>query len=163
MCIMSHKHSSSSSPPSPAPPRVSPVPPAPAAQAVAEISPPAQNARVSGSVKGTKAPMQNGTVAIDEMIRLMRVYGPIKSIRVRTTDPKGTKLMSIKRKFYRWFPDFSERFVQTPEGWYTPRAGHEAEMKYRAAMREEDEMELISLRAAKRRENFLKKRAAKSI
>jgi hypothetical protein len=107
--------------------------------------------------------MQNGTVAIDEMIRLMRVYGPIKSIRVRTTDPKGTKLMSIKRKFYRWFPDFSERFVQTPEGWYTPRAGHEAEMKYRAAMREEDEMELISLRAAKRRENFLKKRAAKSI
>lgn len=33
-------------------------------------------------------------------------------------------------------------------------------MKYRAAMREEDEMELISLRAAKRRENCLKKKAA---
>jgi hypothetical protein len=105
--------------------------------------------------------MRNGTVAIDEMTRLMRVYGPIKTIRVRSADPnKGAKALSIKRKFYRWFPDFSERFAQTPEGWYTPIAGHEAEMKYRAMMREEDEMDLVSLRAAKRRENVLKKKAA---
>jgi hypothetical protein len=71
--------------------------------------------------------------------------------------------MSIKRKFYRWFPDFSERFVRTPEGWYRPLIGHEAEMKYRAAMRDEDEMELISLRATKRRENHLKKKAAEQL
>jgi hypothetical protein len=104
--------------------------------------------------------MQNGTVAVEEMTRLMRVYGPIKSIRARKTDKaKNTKVLSIKRKFYRWFPDFSERFEPTPDGWYKPKIGHEAEMKYRAAMREEDEMTLITLRAEKRRENHLKKKA----
>lgn len=36
-------------------------------------------------------------------------------------------------------------------------------MKYRAAMRDEDEMELISLRATKRRENHLKKKAAEQL
>lgn len=92
----------------------------------------------------------------------MRVYGPIKSIRARTSDKQPpAKVTSIKRKFYRWFPDFDARFVQTPKGWYTPKIGHEAEMKYRAEMREEDEMSLIALRAEKRRENgenFLKKK-----
>ena len=68
--------------------------------------------------------------------------------------------MSFILKFYRWFPDFSERFVQTPRGYYVPKVGHAAEMKYRASKREEDEMELITNRAAKRRENHLKKKMA---
>lgn len=49
-------------------------------------------------------------ISVEEMSRLMRVYGPIKSVRVRNTDrSKPTKETSIKRKFYRWFPDFGLR------------------------------------------------------
>lgn len=57
-------------------------------------------------------------VPFEEMQRLMAEYGPIKTPRKRktkTTDENGhggsAKVESIKRKFYRWFPDFEERLV----------------------------------------------------
>ena len=108
---------------------------------------------------GIKAPMQNGSVSIEEMVRLMRVYGPIKCIRNRNTKDSGiTKVMSVKRKFYRWFPDFEERFERTPDGWYRPKCGHEEEMKYRVAMRNKDEVGLAMKRAENRKKNCMKKR-----
>jgi len=55
------------------------------------------------------------------------------------------------------------RFEQTDEGWYVPKIGHEAEILYRAAMREEDEMSLINLRASKRRENMMKKKLGRAV
>ena len=111
LCIMSKPSSSSSSPSA----SDAPVPPAHLSPAYPSLHPPMaqvpppilQNKR---SFPGTKAPMQNGSVAVEEMSRLMRVYGPIKSVRVRSTDKsKPTKVMSVKRKFYRWFPDFDSR------------------------------------------------------
>lgn len=55
----------------------------------------------------------------------------------------------MKRKFYRWFPDFNERFVlQTPGMWYKPKIGHEEEMKYREAMRKKDQEMLAAKRIA---------------
>lgn len=108
---------------------------------------------------GIKAPMQNGSVSIEEMVRLMRVYGPIKCIRNRNTKDSGiVKVLSVKRKFYRWFPDFEERFEQTPDGWYRPKCGHEEEMKYRVAMRNKDEVVLAMKRAENRKKNGMKKR-----
>jgi hypothetical protein len=93
-------------------------------------------------------------VSFDEMKRLMRVYGPIKCLRNRRnsqTRPGAiTKDTSIKRKFYRWFPDFNERFELTPEGWFLPKFGHEYEMKYREAMRMSDQKVLVKKRCAKR-------------
>ena len=44
-----------------------------------------------------------------------------------------------------------------------PKIGHEAEILYRAAMREEDEMSLINLRASKRRENMMKKKLGRAV
>ena len=49
------------------------------------------------------------------------------------------------------------RFELTSRGWYRPKIGHDAEMRYRAEMREKNEMTMITLRAKKRRENHLKK------
>ena len=51
-------------------------------------------------------------VSFDEMRRLMRVYGPIKCLRKRQSAKGGednTKADSVKRKFYRWFPDLDDR------------------------------------------------------
>lgn len=49
-------------------------------------------------------------VPFEEMQRLMASYGPIKTLRKRKSigsDENGSaKMDSIKRKFYRWFPDF---------------------------------------------------------
>lgn len=93
-------------------------------------------------------------VSFDEMKRLMRVYGPIKCLRNRLNSQSRpgaiTKDTSIKRKFYRWFPDFNERFELTPEGWFSPKFGHEYEMKYREAMRLSDQKVLVKKRCAKR-------------
>jgi hypothetical protein len=102
--------------------------------------------------------MQNGSVSVEEMARLMRVYGPIKCIRMRNSkDDKVTKVLSIKRKFYRWFPDFEVRFEKTPDGWYRPKCGHEEEMRYRIAMRKADELVLGKKRAENRKQNRLMK------
>ncbi|KAL7459080.1 hypothetical protein ACHAWC_010744 [Mediolabrus comicus] len=89
-------------------------------------------------------------VSFDEMKRLMRVYGPIKCRRKVKLVGAFTKDTSIKRKFYRWFPDFNERFELTPEGWFLPKFGHEYEMKYREAMRMSDQKVLVKKRCAKR-------------
>ena len=92
-------------------------------------------------------------VSFDEMKRLMRVYGPIKCLRQRNSSAhlnSHTKDTSIKRKFYRWFPDFNERFEMTEGGWFMPKYGHEEEMKYREAMRKSDQQVLIKKRSLKR-------------
>ncbi len=105
-----------------------------------------------GKSKATKK--CNPAVSYEEMTRLMRVYGPTKCLRNRTPKEsgKGTKIPSIKRKFYRWFPDFHERFrLVAPGGWYVPEIGHEREMEFREELRREDQMLLSEKRSAKRR------------
>ena len=92
-------------------------------------------------------------VSFEEMKRLMRVYGPTKCLRNRTPKDSGkcTKTLSVKRKFYRWFPDFQDRFVLQMSGeWYKPKVGHEQEMKYREDMRKKDQEHLAAKRVAKR-------------
>jgi hypothetical protein len=82
-------------------------------------------------------------VSFEEMIRLMNEYGPLMAARKRkikdNPDESGkgrpAKVESIKRKFYRWFPDFEQRFVSNSDGTYAPRVGHLNEKSYRAAMR----------------------------
>jgi len=87
----------------------------------------------------------------EEMKRLMRVYGPTKCLRYRKSKLQGnTNALSVKRKFYRWFPDIEERFEKTDLGWYKPRIGHEAEMKYREELRRKDQKLLTSKRSATR-------------
>jgi hypothetical protein len=97
-------------------------------------------------------PKRDTSIPFEEMQRLMRVYGPIKCLRNRTPKESGKDLKqdSIKRKFYRWFPDFDSRFERTPEGWYKPKYGHEEEMQYRADMRKKDQDELVKKRNTKR-------------
>ena len=91
-------------------------------------------------------------VSFEEMKRLMRVYGPTKCLRNRTPKESGksTKVLSIKRKFYRWFPDFNQRFVLQSGGWYKPLIGHEEEMKYREELRRKDQELLAGKRTSKK-------------
>jgi len=100
----------------------------------------------------TKDPKRDTSVPFDEMKRLMRVYGSLKCLRNRTPVDSGrtAKMESVKRKFYRWFPDLDERFVRTPEGWYKPKGGHEEEMRRREIMRKEDQECLVKKRNSKR-------------
>lgn len=97
-------------------------------------------------------PRRDTSVSFDEMKRLMRVYGPIKCLRNRTPKDSGktTKIESIRRKFYRWFPDFEDRFEKTPEGWYKPIFGHKEEMAHRENSRKIDQDELVKKRFMKR-------------
>lgn len=99
-----------------------------------------------------KDPKRDTSVSFDEMKRLMRVYGSLKCLRNRTPKDSGktVKLESIKRKFYRWFPDFEERFEKTPDGWYQPKIGHEQEMRYREEMRRQDQQVLVKKRNSRR-------------
>jgi hypothetical protein len=99
-----------------------------------------------------KDPRRDTSVPFDEMQRLMRVYGSLKCLRNRqpVDSGKATKAESIKRKFYRWFPDLDERFCRTEEGWYVPKAGHEEEMRYREMKRRGDQDVLVKKRATKR-------------
>jgi hypothetical protein len=99
-----------------------------------------------------KDPKKETAISFDEMKRLMRVYGSLKCLRNRTPKDSGktVKLESIKRKFYRWFPDFEERFEKSPEGWYQPKLGHEHEMRYREEMRRHDQQLLVKKRNSRR-------------
>ena len=99
-----------------------------------------------------KDPKRDTAISFDEMQRLMRVYGSLKCLRNRTPKDSGktVKLESIKRKFYRWFPDFEERFEKTPEGWFQPKIGHEHEMRYREEMRRQDQQILVKKRNSRR-------------
>mmetsp|Transcript_1448 Transcript_1448/g.2481 ORF Transcript_1448/g.2481 Transcript_1448/m.2481 type:complete len:235 (+) Transcript_1448:189-893(+) len=99
-----------------------------------------------------KDPKRDTSVTFEEMKRLMRVYGPIKALRNRASKDTGkaAKPESIRRKFYRWFPDFAERFAKASEGWFMPNAGHEQEMQYRESMRKIDQDILVKKRNDKR-------------
>lgn len=93
-------------------------------------------------------------VLFDEMRRLVRVYGPVKCLckRKRKGAEEGrdnggaedAKVANVKRKFYRWFPDFEKRFERVVSGeggeppHYRPKSGHKFEMNHRKERRRED-------------------------
>lgn len=92
-------------------------------------------------------------VTFDEMRRLMRIYGSMKCLRKRQK-PVGEdmKVDSVKRKFYRWFPDLEERFFKDEFGVYRPKIGHEFELRYREEMRTKDGEILAKKRTRCRKE-----------
>ncbi|EED96321.1 predicted protein [Thalassiosira pseudonana CCMP1335] len=100
--------------------------------------------------KKASDPIRDTSVSHDEMVRLMRVYGPVKCLRNRTPKEKALKADSIRRKFYRWFPEFGDRFEKTVEGWYKPKIGHTEEIEYREEMRKLDQQVLAKKRLASR-------------
>ncbi len=62
------------------------------------------------------------------------------------------------RRFYRWFPNFEERFVKDETGHYQPIHGHEYEMKYRQEMRNKSVEDVTAKRSyAITRRNYEKK------
>jgi len=87
-------------------------------------------------MKRTNVPKAKKHFPFDEMRRLMEVYGSTKCLRNKRTE--NMKISSVRRKFYRWFPDLEERFVQNDAGFYMPKLGHEFEMRYREEMRKKD-------------------------
>lgn len=93
-------------------------------------------------------------IPFEEMRRLMHVYGSVKCLRKRQAPggAENTKIDSVKRKFYRWFPDLEERFEKDDEGFYRPNFGHEFEMRYREEMRRADGEILAKKRARCRKE-----------
>jgi hypothetical protein len=93
-------------------------------------------------------------VPFEEMQRLMATYGPIKTPRKSKSCPDeyGAKSDSIRRKFYRWFPDFEERFQRNSDGLtYNPKAGHDEEIQYREAKRNMDKEILVHKRKVGRK------------
>lgn len=115
--------------------------------------PPTKNNRGTSKTRTTRQ-----YVPFEEMQRLMLAYGPIKTPRKSKCCPNecGTagnaKADSIRRKFYRWFPDFESRFVRNPDCMtYRPLAGHDEEVAYRKAMREKDKEILVHKRKVGRR------------
>lgn len=84
----------------------------------------------------------------------MRIYGSIKCLRKRQK-PMGEdmKVDSVKRKFYRWFPDLEERFVKDEcSGLWRPKAGHDFELRYREEMRMKDGEVLAKKRTMNRKD-----------
>ena len=117
-----------------------------------------QNTMMSNTTNNIKADRRaraDRSIPYEEMRRLMQTYGSIKCLRKRQ-NPAGekTKINSIKRKFYRWFPDLEERFVKDKDGHYQPKIGHELEMRYREEMRTTDGESLSKKRAKCRKENL---------
>jgi hypothetical protein len=117
--------------------------------------------------RSTTTSKQERGIPFEEMKRLMDTYGSTKCLRKRQQKPSPpskdgtkdeaaqsrTKIDSIKRKFYRWFPDLDERFVRDVEtGNYIPKIGHENELKYRQDMRLKDGQILSKKRAKCRKE-----------
>jgi hypothetical protein len=95
-------------------------------------------------------------IPFEEMLRLMRIYGSVKCLRKRQ-NPEGeeytkTRVDSVKRKFYRWFPDLDERFSKDEHGMYWPKCGHESEIRYREEMRKKDGQILVTKRVTCRRD-----------
>jgi len=111
---------------------------------------------MNAATKKTKAAAKRADrgVPFDEMRRLMQVYGSIKCLRKRQTPggAENTKIDSVKRKFYRWFPDLEERFEKDEEGFYRPKFGHEFEMRFREDMRTKDGEILTKKRARCRKQ-----------
>ena len=107
--------------------------------------------------KKRTAKKDRGSIPFGEMRRLMTTYGSIKCLRKRqkksASEDHCTKIDSVKRKFYRWFPDLDERFTRNVNtGMYFPNVGHEAELQYRQMMRMKDGQNLSQKRAACRKE-----------
>jgi hypothetical protein len=127
-----------------------------------ESEPPVKKPKTNKYCMKPRDPKRDTSIPFEEMQRLMRVYGPIKCLRNRTPKESGKDLKqdSIKRKFYRWFPDFDTRFERTNEGWFKPKFGHEEEMQYRAEMRKKDQDELVQKRNNKRTSSKKRKEAA---
>jgi len=100
----------------------------------------------------TKEAKRSLSVSYEEMNRLMDTYGPLKAKRNHSTSATGreTKPESMRRKFYRWFPDFNERFVKGSTGMFVPKAGHQQELEYRETMRQMDQRALAKKRNDKR-------------
>ena len=103
--------------------------------------------------KQIKDPKRDTSVTFDEMNRLMKVYGPIKYLRTNLSRPssKVPKPESVKRRFYRWFPDFSNRFVKDSEGWWVPKAGHYEEIEHRKDLRMKDQLRVLAKKEERRR------------
>ena len=114
--------------------------------------------RVSGdrsvAKRGKKA-----SVSFPEMLRLMNTYGSVKCLRnhhkKKGDDINNAKDDSVRRKFYRWFPDLDERFERNHEGLYHPKLGHELEVDYRERMRKLDGEVLAAKRTGSRKEHLL--------
>ncbi len=100
----------------------------------------------------------------------MNVYGALTAVRNRGAKQPNkkdgesnnkcqvVKKDSIKRKFYRWFPDLDQRFSRTEDGKYQPIHGHEQEVKYRKEMREKSFESVAKKRArANQRNNYIKR------
>lgn len=117
--------------------------------------------------RSTTTPKQERGIPFEEMKRLMDTYGSTKCLRKRQqkSSPKDgtngkdeaaesrTKIDSIKRKFYRWFPDLESRFVRDMEtGIYIPKIGHVNELMFRQDMRLIDGQVLSKKRAKCRKE-----------
>jgi hypothetical protein len=88
--------------------------PPPAAQKFKGTTPPAPKGKGTFGKTQNKNRRTRLTVPFEEMQRLMATYGPIKVVRKRKCKPDdengaSAKQISIKRKFYRWFPDFEQR------------------------------------------------------
>mmetsp|Transcript_11989 Transcript_11989/g.18456 ORF Transcript_11989/g.18456 Transcript_11989/m.18456 type:complete len:421 (-) Transcript_11989:145-1407(-) len=124
------------------------------------ISTAQSNLKPSCVKKSTSVKKVRGRDAVpfEEMERLMNLYGSIKALRIRgAAKKKGSaeegdkkvplKKDSIKRKFYRWFPNFEERFTIDENGHYQPVNGHEYEMKYRAEMRQKSMTVVVNKRS----------------
>eukprot|EP00985_Skeletonema_marinoi_P022307 scaffold14218_cov87-Skeletonema_marinoi.AAC.3 len=131
------------------------------------ISTPQSNLKPTCAKKSTSVKKARGKDAVpfEEMERLMNLYGSIKAPRIRgAAKKKGSveegdkkvqvKKDSIKRKFYRWFPNFEERFTRDEDGHYQPVHGHEYEMKYRAEMRHKS----MTVVTTKRSDSITKKK-----
>ncbi|KAL7543234.1 hypothetical protein ACHAXR_012518 [Thalassiosira sp. AJA248-18] len=103
--------------------------------------------------KKARDPKRDTSVSFNEMNRLMTVYGPIKCLRNRSSKEPGgaAKPDSIRRKFYRWFPKFNERFTKNSEGYYVPKAGHQEELQYRAELRNNDRVRVVNKKKITRR------------
>jgi hypothetical protein len=129
------------------------------------------NCKPCCSKKGTRSKAKKGSkkvVPYEEMERLMNVYGALKAVRNRGAKPSKNdgegdgssqvvKRDSIKRKFYRWFPDLEERFYRTEKDQYLPIHGHEQEVKYRKEMREKSSESVTKKRArANQKTKYLK-------
>jgi len=107
------------------------------------------------NIKADRRARADRAIPYEEMRRLMQTYGSVKCLRKRQS-PGGedTKIESVKRKFYRWFPDLEERFVKDKDGHYQPKLGHEFEVRYREEMRTKDGEILSKKRAKCRKEKF---------
>lgn len=119
-------------------------------------------AKIKTSTRSTKRTKRTKRtdrgVTFEEMLRLMRIYGSVKCLRKRQNPDDGevvytkTRIESVKRKFYRWFPDLDERFTKDENGMYWPNCGHESEIRYREEMRKKDSEIIVTKRVTCRRD-----------